>query len=99
MHHGALNILKHIATSVLDFKVEHNDVYKGYVLGKYNKTMCPSSDNMAARVLDLIHLDVCGPMSSVSLKGYEYYVTFIDDYSRKTWIFFMKTKDQVFNRF
>jgi transposase InsO family protein len=49
--------------------------------------------------LDLVHSDVCGPMLVPSSSGYLYYVTFIDDYSRTTWIFFMKTKDEVFGRF
>ena len=54
-----------------------------------------------AGTLDLIHSDLCGPMSSVSLRGYEYYVTFIDDHSRKTWIYFLKSKksEEVLQRF
>ena len=39
------------------------------------------------------------PMSSSSLSGYVYYVSFIDDFSRKTWIYFMKNKDEVFSKF
>ena len=38
-------------------------------------------------------------MSSSSLSGYVYYVSFIDDFSRKTWIYFMKNKDEVFRKF
>ena len=33
------------------------------------------------------------------LSGYEYYVTFIDDYSRKTWIYFLKNKSEVLRKF
>ena len=40
-----------------------------------------------------------GPMSSNSLSRYAYYVSFIDDFSRKTWVYFMKNKDEVFNKF
>ena len=38
-------------------------------------------------------------MSSNSLSGYAYYVSFIDDFSRKAWIYFMKNKDEVFSKF
>ena len=38
-------------------------------------------------------------MPSTYLSGYEYYVTFIDDYSRKTWIHFLKNKSEVFGKF
>ena len=37
-------------------------------------------------------------MSSSSLSRYAYYVSFIDDFSRKTWVYFMKNKDEVFNK-
>ena len=49
--------------------------------------------------MEIIHSNVCGPMSSNSLSGYAYYVSFIDDFSRKTWVYFMKNKDEVFSKF
>jgi hypothetical protein len=42
---------------------------------------------------------VCGPMPSSSISGYVYYVSFIDDYSRKTQVYFLKSKDGVFSKF
>ena len=38
-------------------------------------------------------------MTTTSLSGYVYYVSFIDEYSRKTWIYFLKGKDEAFERF
>jgi transposase InsO family protein len=38
-------------------------------------------------------------MSIASITGSMYYVSFIDDFSHKTWIYFLKTKDEVFSRF
>ena len=38
-------------------------------------------------------------MQITSLSGYSYYASFIDDYSRKNWIYFLKKKNKVFERF
>jgi transposase InsO family protein len=38
-------------------------------------------------------------MLAPSLSGYLYYVIFIDDFSRKTWIYFLKTKNESFSKF
>jgi hypothetical protein len=38
-------------------------------------------------------------MPSTSLSGYVYYAPFIDDYSRKTWVYFLKSKDEAFGKF
>ena len=43
-------------------------------------------------VLDYIHSNVWGPVSVSSHSGAQYFVSFIDDYSRKIWIYFMKHK-------
>ena len=70
-------------------------------MGKYTKTAFPSSDMRLEGVLELIHYELCGPMSSASLTGFEYYITFIDDFSRKTWINFLRSKrsEEVLLRF
>jgi transposase InsO family protein len=68
-------------------------------LEKNAKAVFSSSDSRSKEILDLVHLDVCGPMSVPSSSGCRYYVTFIDDHSKRTWIFFMKTKDEVLSRF
>jgi hypothetical protein len=99
LHHGAMRVLREIVTRSPQFGIEHQEVCRGCALGKYTKTVFPISDSRLARILYLVHFDVCGPMSSVSLGGCEYYVTFIDDHSRKTKIYFLKTKSEVFKRF
>lgn len=99
LHHGALSVVWEIVIGLPEFCIKHQDVCSGCALGKYTKTVFSSNDSKVTRILDLVHSDVCGPISSVSLSGYEYYVTFIDDSSKKTWIYFKKTKSQVFNRF
>jgi hypothetical protein len=77
----------------------HEGICKGCALGKNTKKPFPSSNNRSKEILDLIHSDVCSPMPVKSLGGSLYYVIFIDDYSRKTWLYLLKTKDEVFNKF
>ena len=45
----------------------------------------------AKEVLDLVHTDLCGPMSTSARGGYEYFIIFIDDYSRYGYIYLMRT--------
>jgi hypothetical protein len=49
--------------------------------------------------LQLVHSDLCGPIYSPCLYGYKYFLTFIDDLSRHTWVYFLKLKSEVFNLF
>ena len=98
LHHPALRMLRDMTTGMLDFSIEPSGVCRGCGLGKYTKTAFPSSDSRSEGVLELIHSDLCGPMSA-SLIGYKYYVTSIDDFS--TWIYFLRSKrlEEVLLRF
>ena len=53
----------------------------------------------AKGILGIVQWDVCGPMSSSSLSRYLYYVSFLDYFSHKTWIYFLKWKNEVFSKF
>jgi hypothetical protein len=99
LHFGALSHLRQAVTGVPKVAIERHDPCKVCALGKYARRAFPSSEHRSKGILDLIHSDGCGPMSVQSVSGFNYYMIFIDDYSRKTWIYFLKTKDEVFNRF
>ena len=66
---------------------------------KYIKNPFSKSETKTKGTLELIHSYVCGPIPSTSLSCYKYYVTFIHDYSINTWIYFLKTEDEVFRKF
>jgi hypothetical protein len=54
------------------------------VKGKQHRaSFSKSSDNRAKQVLDLVHLDLCGPIGTTSLGGKRYFLGITDDYSRK----------------
>jgi hypothetical protein len=86
LHHGALIVLKEIVTGLPELSTVHSDMCKGCSLGKYAKTafQAVTVDRTSKGILDLVHSNGCGPMSSTSLTRCEYFVTFIDDFSRKT---------------
>ena len=51
-----------------------------------------SSTQVAEKPLALIHSDLCGPISPMSQSGCRYYILYIDDYSRQSWVFFLCSK-------
>lgn len=53
----------------------------------------------AQELLELVHMDVCGPMSTQAKGGYEYFITFIDDYSRYGYVYLMRRKSETFEKF
>ena len=74
-------------------QVDHDGTCRGCALGKNSKRSFLDSESRSKGILDLVHFELYGLMTVSSLGGYHYYVTFIDDYSQKTWIYFLKTKE------
>ena len=85
-------------TGLPEIQIEHEGVCKGCAQGKNTKKPYPKSDIKAKGILYIIHSDICRPMQTTSLSEYVYYASFIDDYSCKTWIYFLKKKDEAFEK-
>ena len=75
-------------------------VCPGFLGGKHpEKRYEVGKETRVASTLDMIHCDVSGPMPTTSINGSRYFLTFIDDYSRFYWVYFMKQKSEVFEIF
>ncbi|KAK3004468.1 hypothetical protein RJ639_018181 [Escallonia herrerae] len=73
-----------------------DQLYEACLVEKQHRHSFPKESTSRAKVsLELIHTDVCGPIDLVSLGKNRYFLMFIDDYSRKTWVYFLKQKSEV----
>ena len=81
-------------------EVKKLDFCESCVFGKAHKQSFKKGKHTSKEVLEYVHSDLWGSPSVVpSLAEKQYFITFIDDYSRKVWIYFLKTKDEAFDTF
>jgi hypothetical protein len=87
---------------VYEFPVltEVEDVCAGCVSGKHHKENFDKEQTWRASYpLELIHIDLCGTMQNESVGGNRYFITFINDYSRMCWVYFLRNKSDTLNMF
>jgi hypothetical protein len=72
------------------------DFCKHCIYGKQNRKKFKTGRHASEGILDYIHSDVWGPSPTISYGGSSYFVTFIDDFSRKVWVYMLKIKVDVF---
>ena len=75
------------------------EIHEIFLYGKHNQVRFPYGAKRANKILELLHSDVFGPMLVPSLGKSMYYVSFIDEFSRNTWMYFLRKKSKVFDRF
>ena len=77
-----------------------NGLCENYFLGKMNRLKFDKNKaTRATKVLELIHSDLMGPFQVQSLGGASYTLTFIDDYSRMVFVYFLRNKSDCFEKF
>ncbi|KAH9783426.1 hypothetical protein KPL71_009306 [Citrus sinensis] len=87
--HGAMVILQGVR--------RHNLYYwKG---GKKTRVKFGTANHDTREILEYVHNDVWGPTKTASIGGSHYFVTFIDDFSKRVWVYTMRAKDEVLEIF
>ena len=99
-HINSNNIQRLVKDGLLEL-LDFNEfpIYESYLEGKMTKRPFNAKANRANDLLELMHSDVCGPMPTQAKGGYEYFITFIDDYSRFGYVYLMKRKAEAFEKF
>ena len=93
-------LVKDDLVSRLDYNMSGEvGICEACIGGKQCKNSFKPSDTTTSMPLELVHSDVCGKMGHKSLGGAEYFLTMLDDKTHYVWVYPLKTKDQVFERF
>ncbi|CAL9012439.1 unnamed protein product [Prunus brigantina] len=92
--HPSFGYLKRLFPSLFRSCDESSFKCETCILAKSHRTVFPLSDSKAAKPFDLVHSDVWGP-ARITSNGFRWFVTFIDDCTRLTWVFLLKNKHDV----
>ncbi len=81
-------------------EVSLHHICEGCIKSKHQRTSFPKDGaTRASQLLEIVHIAVCGPMKTTSHSEAQYFFTFIDDFSRKTHVYFLKAKGEAFEKF
>ncbi|KAK2426825.1 hypothetical protein QL285_025456 [Trifolium repens] len=79
---------------------ESKQVCADCLMGKQHRDSIPKASNWrSSKRLELVHSDICGPITPASNSNSRYILTFIDDFSKKTWVYFLINKSSALDQF
>ena len=103
--HASLSLLnklvsKDLVVGLPSIKYNDDKVCEACAKGKQVRSSLKSKKCVSTtRPLELLHIDLCGPMRIASRGGKRYVLVIVDDYSRFTWTMFLASKDETFENF
>ena len=99
--HINLKIIQRLVScgSLATLNLEQLPLYHNCIQGKMTKRSFTAKGVRAKGCLDLIHSYVCGPFGVLARGGYEYFITFTDDYSRYGYVYLMKKTYEALDKF
>lgn len=99
--HSSLDVVKvSLKSCNIPFQsINEADLCYSCCVSKFHRLPHSPSDSVLTAPLQVIHSDLWGPSPITSRNGYHYYVSFIDEYSRFTWIYLLKHKSDLYSAF
>lgn len=95
-----MKIIQQISHGVDSFNERNLPLCEACLHGKQHREKFPKLGATRANdLLEIIHSDLCGPLQTATHSGAKYFLTFIDDKSRYTYVYLLKHKDEVFTKF
>ncbi|GJX71587.1 retrovirus-related pol polyprotein from transposon TNT 1-94 [Tanacetum coccineum] len=97
LNFGTLNKLAKdgLARGILKLKFKKDHLCSSCALSKSKKSSHqPEDEDTNQKKLYLLHMDLCSPMRVESINGKKYILVIVDDYSRFTWVKFLRSKDE-----
>ena len=76
-----------------------DEVCERCIFGKQHRESFSNRNWKASEHIALVHSDLCGPMETMYFGKAHYFLTFINYFSRKTWVYFLQEKSEVFSHF
>ena len=82
-------------------EIAHIEQYcDGCALGKQHRAPFPQATSYRAeQALELVHTDLCRPITPPTPRGNKYFILVVDDYSRYMWIELLRSKDEAYSEF
>ncbi|KAJ9539453.1 hypothetical protein OSB04_032186, partial [Centaurea solstitialis] len=88
-------VIGDLAIGIPDLRFQQDHLCSSCQLGKMKRVSHKSKlEHGTEKPLQLIHMDLCGPMRVQSINGKKYVLVMVDDYSRYTWVKFLRSKDE-----
>ena len=83
-----------------EIKRPSNTMCKSCQLGKQTRTSFKAKDELSTRrPLQLVYMDLCGPARTKNPSGESHFMLIIDDFSKMTWVAFLKNKSEALGKF
>jgi hypothetical protein len=76
-----------------------NSICKHGQIEKKTRVRFKTKEDSTTKEIEIIHADLCGPTRTKSTYGEQYFMLIFDDYTRLTWVFFLKEKSEAFEKF